>query len=311
MYVMLTVFVQEPAGRLGLGVVDLTDGAEVPLPIIDSSLRDVETPTASVAGAISRSSSSRSKGKSSSPVPPAISISKPPAPLPVDLPSPLDIQERSFDDSRRTSFDLEAARDLSIDDVEHPLSSESIPVKSPNPRIPVANSKNLADKEASFVPIRKPVSIPSSRPVPDLLQNDSAEGVGIVPIVPAKSPVDRPAEAIVTESTPADDEQIPEDTIRLVGGKGISGVVPESDPVGGATPELTADGEDLASVASVDSISTPPKAVVGRHEKKSSFSGLKKIGKLGSRRRSSSSSSTAAKRKGTTDSNSFKDKVPS
>ena len=251
------------------------------------------------------------------PILPTISVTKPPAPRPLELPSPRDLRSPSPVDSRGTSFDqdLERGREISFDEIEHPLSTAAVPVKSQSPTSPT--SRTPAEivspiKEATLVslpPSDTPTPAESSTStVPDLLQQDEpSEGVPIDPIEPESSPVTKKreveellvntdagpsnSERTPTEApqaaVPEDDTQDPDTTIRLIGGGGVAGIVSEPEPV--------ADGEhdtDLAEVASITSITstdietasvTSKASKKSKHEKKKSFTaGLKKIGKLGS-----------------------------
>ncbi|THH05292.1 hypothetical protein EW145_g4899 [Phellinidium pouzarii] len=207
----------------GLGMLDLAaasgSGAEVPIPIM--SEQDSTTPTAALTNVTNRTAAGPSDGRLPK-VLPIISVTKPPAPLPVYLPSPQDFQSDSPSDSRRTSFDndLERGRQLSIDEVEHPLSGTPVAVKPSTPTTPTARrSGDLATtvKEATLVQIPlndSPSEMELVEAVTDLLQNDSSEGVPIAPIEPVATPVNEAADAsnslvdmnpsIASSATPAE-----------------------------------------------------------------------------------------------------------
>lgn len=285
-----------------------SNGAEVPIPIVRSAEDDSKTPTRATTNAIHPASGN------GQPILPTISVTKAPAPRPLELPSPRDLRSPSPIDSRSTSFDqdLERGRESSMDEIEHPLSSPAVPVKSQPPTSPVAKRSNETIsliKEATLVSLPPssddltPTSEKPSPAVADLLQqNEASQGVPITPIQPETSPIVKKLDvqdSLIdtasapstsqttlgeTEAVPDEDTQDPDQTIRLIGGGGIAGLVSDAEPVPEAEHDL-----DLAEVASVTSVTSTDAETASisskksKHEKKKSFSaGLKKIGKLGS-----------------------------
>lgn len=190
------------AAKHGLGVLDLAaassgSGAEVPIPVLNNGVLedDQATPTAALTNMTNkRHNSNDDSSKPPSPLP-TISVTKPPAPRPVDLPSLQDFQTSSPIDSRGTSFDqdLERGRQLSLDEVVHPLSGAQVAVKPPSPSTPTARRPNELTspvKEATLVqiPLEEPSPEKPSPDVSDLLQENDTSSMTIVPLEPVASP---------------------------------------------------------------------------------------------------------------------------
>ncbi|KAI5117659.1 hypothetical protein M0805_008889 [Coniferiporia weirii] len=212
---------QKPAGsglkakgaKHGLGMLDLAatasgSGAEVPIPVLpDNAEQDMTTPTAALTNVTNRPIAGPSTDKTSAALP-TISVTKPPAPRPVILPSLQDVDTSSPGDSRGTSFDddLERGRQLSLDEVDHPLSGTPVAVKPPTPTTPTARRLNdsvVTVKEATLVQIPLDDE-PPEEGFTDLLQTDSSDGVAIAPIEPLNTPViEHPSDANVLVDTSA------------------------------------------------------------------------------------------------------------
>ncbi|KAH8116913.1 hypothetical protein DFH11DRAFT_1578152 [Phellopilus nigrolimitatus] len=215
-------------GKHGLGVLDLAAGAssssaEVPIPVLgDRDESNLATPTAALTNVTNRMATDSPTEKAL----PTISVTKPPAPLPVNLPSPQDFQSPSPTDSRGTSFDetdLESGRQLSLDEVEHPLSGATVSVKSSSPTTPTARRPNESIstvKEATLVQIPLDDS-PSGETLvaasPDLLlQNDASDVVQIPVIEPVTTPVSErkpEVEDVLPDTTT--DTPVPETPLAL------------------------------------------------------------------------------------------------
>lgn len=342
--------VQTQGTKHGLGVLNLASkstpsDAEVPIPVLETNNPDEATPTIA---------NNEFAEAGPSKVLPIISVTKPPAPRPVILPSPQDFQSPSPTDSRATSFDidLERGRQLSMDEVEHPLSGATVAVKPPSPTTPTAvrrhNESVSTVKEATLVQIPLEEEPIPEKPADDLMNENESAAVPIAPIEPVTTPVSeqKPHTSLLVDEEPVasnssdektltdinpsetektmndelaapeetkevntkevetkevelkevskgssdneEEEELPEQTVRLVGGGGVVTVGPE--------PELEEDKADVASISSVTSARTSTDAdgskVKGKHAKKKSF-GLKRISKLGGndKRRSDSKES--------------------
>lgn len=167
--------------------------------------------------------------------------------------------------------------------------------------VPLPLSPGGASSSSSVEPIPPPKPAASLTDITDLL-DDSAPAMTTAPIEPSPSPSVSPkatspfAEAlpISANGTKQETEPDSETTVRLVGGGGTSGIVAESATiVDGEVPQAKSTADDDAETASVTSVaSTGSLAKVGgKHEKKKSIPGLKKLGQLAGKRRKDSSSS--------------------
>ncbi|KIY43621.1 hypothetical protein FISHEDRAFT_19822, partial [Fistulina hepatica ATCC 64428] len=211
---------------LGMGMLDLTQGAaaEVPIPVIGEDMSQYPS-----APGPSRSSSGAQKV-----VPPILQVTKPPAPapLPVDLPT-RDIIALPSPPESRHSFeddDTELGRTQPVREAkraqEPPLLS--LATVSPVPRKATGVSSDVPDPL-----LISTAQSPSPPPdIPDLLA-DSAPALQTTPIqpspigpstseLPSATDVKSP-ESPVDLSTPEGAD--PDVTIRLVGGGGTSGVI--------------------------------------------------------------------------------------
>lgn len=163
----------------------------------------------------------------SPPAVPTISVTKPPAPKPVNLPSPQDFTSSSPTDSRTTSFDadLEQGRQLSLDEIEHPLSGAPVAVKPQSPTTPTpqrTSDHTALVKEGTLVqipPSDDPTPTPPTKAptpaVPDLLQNESSDRVLIMPIEPVASPVAKRQPELPADESIGDSSEPSSETLNV------------------------------------------------------------------------------------------------
>jgi len=273
--------------RLQMGASGSGSGAEVPIPVFSQAPQETSALAPAPLGNVTNKTQPQSR-----PAVPTISVSKPPAPLPVDLPTPQPIDSPTSD--ARPS-DIETGDGMMMREIDLNQSSISTtpltrpPVLLDNLTGSTSTAASIARVSsppsrtltASPETIRSPTSTVSASPMLDFLA--SPEQV-VPPTLPnttndlidaAKDEADSPV------LVHADDAEITEAPIRLVGGGGVSGVVDDSiqnDVVFVEDPQST----ELTPVRSNDSTST----VVAKHEKKKSISSsLKNFGPLGGGKR--------------------------
>ncbi|KAF8894723.1 hypothetical protein BD779DRAFT_1502619 [Infundibulicybe gibba] len=287
---------------VGLGVIDLPQGSgtEVPIPVLADTEESTPPPP-------------HKKSPANRPTPldlPTISITKPPAPRPVELPTPRDIGGLpSPPESIHSAFDedLESGRNPGMREVTQEaklVSSRRKPSNSkPQIQSPVAREAQ-EDSEAALLESHPPGS-------PYLLA-DSGPALHTIPIEPS-SPNSILVPTVIKEAAPSSEDVIQEaeaqednanvdNTIRLIGGGGVAGVVdspldsvavdvPQVEPEPVATPRDR--DSDVASINSVTSETGDSKKAAGKSHKKtkSGLAGLRKFGHLSGLRKKDSSSS--------------------
>ncbi|KAH9951885.1 hypothetical protein B0H21DRAFT_782534 [Amylocystis lapponica] len=293
--------------KLSLDQIVSGSGAEVAIPVLSDAEGEGETsalaphPLGNVTN--KRYSSARQ------PSIPTIAVTKPPAPMPVDLPTPELIRPYSPVSHPLADDDIEAGGDLVMREIDLQPSISSVRQDSSTPSAsgrsnaspvsPVA-ARNITDSPEPLSPASH-VKTTIAPAIDDLLADSaptapaplvesphsSLDDLDDEPESPVRSEEDSPVLIDAPEPEPA----VAEDTVRLVGGGGVSGVIDE--PVASDDGVLVDGPEpsEPASAPSPDSATTPTAG--GKHEKKKSISAeLKRLGNMGSGKRKTDSVSS-------------------
>lgn len=259
-------------------------GAEVPIPVLTTESEDIQThPTAEGV-----------------PIP-TISVTKPPAPLPVDLPTEHDIVpvDTVYTHGDREQ-DLEAGVGMMMQEIEHKVEVVTVSRTPPPPASPMlANSEFTED--AVLVPLPDHPDSPSpSSSVEHVGDVDLLSDEGVVlqaPISADKSSehghsssAGSSPEELIRGSESSEEDALPDDTIRLVGGGGTQGKAEHTPLDAQPEPEEDNDLVEIESVHSVASIDSK-KAKKAKHKKEK-----KSIPKMlgGKRKKDTASNVTAA-----------------
>jgi hypothetical protein len=233
-------------------------GAEVPIPVLTSESEEIQTnPTAEGV-----------------PIP-TISVTKPPAPMPVDLPTEHDIAPVDAVYTRGDrEQDLEAGEGMMMQEIERKVEVVTVS-RTPPPRTSPMLVNSEFPEDAVLVPLPD-----QGEPSP----RSSVEHVGDVDLfsdegVILQTPIstDKPSqhehsspgsspEELMKGSEISEDDALPANTIRLVGGGGTQGKVEETTPE--VQPEEEED-DDLVEVQSVKSVASvdSKKAKKAKHKK--------------------------------------------
>lgn len=263
--------------------------AEVPIPVLsemDEETSALATPFGNV------TNQKRQPTRQSLPT---ISVTKPPAPLPVDLPTP-DLIEHIPPTPSTSDLEAGGPGDIMMSEVDLESDHGSIVTTRPDvSRSSTAatitptslSSRTLTDSPELILP-----STSTKTPLEDLLVDSTPiQGAFDHPLSPihdvprdhsVKSDEDSPVMVNAEEIR----AQSPAETIKLVGGGGVSGAAAAEEAQSDGVLVDSADASDAASVRSVDSASSKS----GKQEKRKSISsGLKRIS-IGGRRKDSVSS---------------------
>ncbi|KIM87524.1 hypothetical protein PILCRDRAFT_280159 [Piloderma croceum F 1598] len=291
-------YIQVPQ-KPGLGILNLAKvgdnfATEVIMPVVDEEDEEDYTTAPST------------HDITSTPLP-TINITKPPTPLPITIPTAHDmVSLPSPPDSTNSSLDLdvgdlELGRGIGMRQIPNPLIPT--PKKSQKSQLPTAKveAKTSASAGPTLIPL--PVSLPNSEKpltsatsdITDLLDDPAPamENVLIEPaspspsratfsLVPIRKETEMALDALVASGSAISTD--PDTTIRLVGGGGTAGTVDNDSPP--PNEDLAVEAASVASGTSNDSVPTAEAGKQAKH-KKSISSGLKKIGKLGTKRKAS------------------------
>jgi hypothetical protein len=285
-------------------------GVEVPIPILKDSLDKIPSPTVD---ALNRHAHSQSGSSKTPDLVPTISVTKPPAPLPVVLPLPHEIIPLpSPPGSAHSSMDedLESGRINGMRDVSEDIGLVTSTRRTGKSKSPAR--RETSDASGSALPLSPPLPelLPSTRPIatkssspapiiPDLLE-DSTPGLIQAPLEPSLSQIitdslsSSPPNLIVDASSSGiDEDEVPNTTIRLIGGGGQAGIsqgptelLQEEDP----QPHVANDSE-LVPMVPATPVDAGTKKGDKVHKKSKSNLALKRISQLGGLRKKDSASS--------------------
>ncbi|KAG7086579.1 hypothetical protein E1B28_002525 [Marasmius oreades] len=251
--------------------------AEVAIPVL-ADTDDVER----------KPSSSHLETKRSPSELPTISITKPPLPIPIELPTPREIGGLpSPPDSRHSSFDedLEAGRRSAREHTPHTVqrsqaASSPSGQSSTSPEQARANA-NVAGQEdllADAEPLTDPTPVIQASPL--LSSHTDAQVMAEPELIEVGS--------LSVDEDKSQHDLDPDLTIRLVGGGGSSGILPEAETDTDAGPRMEetdtnekAADADAESIVSAGSETGAGKEAKKHKKTKSGLAGLKKLGQLG------------------------------